>query len=375
MILLSSLTNLQTSGALWPWVIFIVFVLAMLALDLGVFHRHSHVVGFREALGWSGLWITLGLAFAWLVHAAYSGHWFGLGGAVDVVDGQVNDGRRAAIKYLTAYVVEKSLSVDNIFVIAMIFSSLAVPARYQHRVLFWGVLGALVMRGAMIGMGAVLVHRFHWILYIFGAFLILTGLKMLFFREHTVEPTEHRVVRWMRRLFPVTRNYHGQRFAVKAGSPEASAPAEPGLAARPDPVVDAAAAGKWLLTPLAVALVLVELTDVVFAVDSIPAVFAITADPFLVFTSNVFAILGLRSLYFALAGLIEKFRYLKPALSIVLVLVGLKMLGGKWLKEWLGESFNLAVLLVILVVLATGVVTSLVVGVREARRAATDAGG
>lgn len=363
------LASLQTTGMVWAWVIFVAFVLMMLALDLGVFHRHSHVVGFKEALGWSAVWISLGVSFAFLVYHGYEAHWFGLGMSVDAVDSAVNTGKLAATKYLTAYVVEKSLSVDNIFVIAMVFSSLAVPARYQHRVLFWGILGALVMRGTMIGMGAILVQHFHWILYLFGLFLIFTGIKMLAFAEKEEHPEDNPVIRWIRKFFPVTRDFHGQHFAVKAGGKWAGEAAEPGLTLNPDPVLEAAAPGKWLLTPLAVALVLVEVTDLIFAVDSIPAVFAITADPFLVFTSNVFAILGLRSLYFALAGLISKFRYLKPALSLILILVGVKMLGAKWLKVWLGESFNLTVLGVILAILFTGILTSVVVGRSDDKKA------
>ncbi|MEO5916581.1 MAG: TerC family protein [Luteolibacter sp.] len=350
---------------IWPWVIFIGFVFLMLALDLGVFHRKSHVVGFKESLGWSAVWITLGLSFSVLVYAAYEGHWFGLGLVPDAVDGLMNNGRLAAMKYLTGYVVEKSLSVDNIFVIAMVFASLAVPLRYQHRVLFWGILGALLMRGAMIGIGASLVQHFHWVLYLFGGFLILTALKMLFMKEKEEHPENNPLVRWIGRRFPITKNFHGQHFMVKAGSPESREPAEPGAPAMADAVVDAAPVGKWLLTPSAVALTLVETTDVIFAVDSIPAIFAITADPFLVFTSNVFAILGLRSLYFALAGMIANFRYLKPALSLILLVVGMKMLSAKWLKLWLGDSFNLVILAVILGILATGVITSLMVGRKE----------
>lgn len=348
------------------WLIFLGFVFAMLALDLGVFHRKSHVVGFKESLGWSAVWITLGLSFSILVYFAYELHWFDLGHSVDAVDKVVNTGKLAATKYLTAYVVEKSLSVDNIFVIAMVFGSLAVPARYQHRVLFWGILGALLMRGAMIGLGSVLVQNFHAILYVFGVFLIFTGIKMLVMEEKEEHPENNPVVRWIRKFFPITRDFHGQHFMVRAGSKWSHEAAEPGLEPKPDPIVDAAPAGKWLLTPLAVALILVEVTDLIFAVDSIPAVFAITADPFLVFTSNVFAILGLRSLYFALAGLISKFRYLKPALSLILVLVGVKMLAAKWLKIWLGDSFNLTVLAVILAILATGIITSIIVGTKDA---------
>jgi len=347
------------------WVIFIGFVLVMLALDLGVFHRKSHVIGFKESLGWSAVWITLGLSFSALVYQAYDHHWFGLGMTVDAVDGVINTGKLAATKYLTGYVVEKSLSVDNIFVIAMIFGSLAVPPRYQHRVLFWGILGALVMRGAMIGVGTALVTRFHWVLYLFGGFLILTAVKMLVMKEKEEHPENNPLVRWIRKFSPVTREYHGQHFFVKAGSSASAEAPEPGAPVVADPVVAAAPAGKWLITPLAVALVLIEFTDLIFAVDSIPAIFAITSDPFLVFTSNVFAILGLRSLYFALAGMIDKFRYLKPALALVLMIVGGKMLAAKWLKVWLGESFNFTILGVILAVLATGVVTSLIVGRRN----------
>lgn len=350
---------------IWAWVIFVGFVFAMLALDLGVFHRKSHVVGFKESLGWSAVWITMGLSFSVLVYFAYENHWFELGNTVDAVDKVVNTGKLAATKYLTAYVVEKSLSVDNIFVIAMVFSSLAVPARYQHRVLFWGILGALVMRGTMIGLGSMLVQVFHPILYFFGAFLIFTGIKMLFMEEKEEHPENNPVVRWIRKFFPITRDFHGQHFVVRAGSEWSREASEPGVETKPDPVVESAPAGKWLLTPLAVALILVEVTDLIFAVDSIPAVFAITADPFLVFTSNVFAILGLRSLYFALAGLINKFRYLKPALSLILVLVGVKMLAAKWLKIWLGDTFNLTVLAVIIGILATGILTSMIVGARD----------
>lgn len=341
-----------------PWLVFIGFVLVMLALDLGVFHRKSHVVGFKESITWSAVWITLGLSFSVLVYFAYDGQWYGLGLTPDSVDGLINNGKLAATKYLTGYVVEKSLSVDNIFVIAMVFGSLAVPARYQHRVLFWGILGALVMRGAMIGVGSALVHNFHWVLYVFGVFLILTALKMLFMKEKEEHPENNLLVRWLQKHFPITRNYHGQHFMVRAGSQNSHETAEPGAAIVADPVVEAAPKGKWLLTPLAVALVLVEVTDLIFAVDSIPAIFSITADPFLVFTSNVFAILGLRSLYFALAGMISQFRYLKPALSLILLVVGVKMLAAKWLKVWLGDSFNLTILAVILGILATGVITS-----------------
>lgn len=346
---------------IWAWVIFIGFVLTMLALDLGVFHRKSHVVGFKESMTWSAVWISLGVSFSVLVYFIYDRKWFGLGLAPDSVDGLVNTGMMAATKYLTGYVVEESLSMDNIFVIAMIIGSLKVPARYQHRVLFWGILGALVMRGLMIGVGVTLVHHFHWVLYLFGAFLVITAIKMLLMKEKEEHPEDSFIIRWIRKKFPITQNYHGQHFFVRAGSTASHEAAEPGEDVKEDPVVAAAPKGKWLLTPLAVALVLIEATDLIFAVDSIPAIFSITADPFLVFTSNVFAILGLRSLYFALAGMLTKFTYLKPALSLILLVVGMKMLTAKWLKMWLGDSFNVIILGVILGILVTGVLTSILV--------------
>ncbi|HOX27068.1 MAG TPA: TerC family protein [Candidatus Krumholzibacteria bacterium] len=343
---------------IWLWIGFIGFVLAMLALDLGVFHRKAHVVGVKEALGWSAVWITLGLLFSVFVYLGYDAHWMGLGAAVDAVDGTVNDGGSAAVKYLTGYVVEKSLSVDNVFVIAMIFSFFAVPAIYQHRVLFWGILGALVMRGVMIGAGAKLIAEFHWILYVFGAFLILTGLKMLLLKTHGVDPNQNVVVRLVRRFFPVTARFHGEHFVVRAGTPAAQESEQPGAAALPDPIVDAARPGTLLITPLTLALIIVETTDLIFAVDSIPAIFAITADPFLVFTSNVFAILGLRSLYFALAGMLDRFQYLKVSLAVVLLVVGVKMLAAKWLKAALGDKFNVYLLGVVLLILSAGIVAS-----------------
>jgi tellurite resistance protein TerC len=350
------------------WIAFIAFVLLMLALDLGVFHRKAHVVGFREALGWSAVWVGIALAFAVFVYFAYDGQWFGLGTAVDPVDGFAPDGRTAVEKYLTGYVVEKSLSVDNIFVIAMIFSSLAVPALYQHRVLFWGIFGALVLRGVMIAAGARLIAEFHWILYVFAVFLILTAIKMLFSSGEHSDPSRNIVVRLTRRLFPVTARLHGEHFIVRAGAPASYEGEVPGAAALPDAVVNAARPGTLLLTPLALALTMVEATDVVFAVDSIPAIFAITGDAFLVFSSNVFAILGLRSLYFALAGMVTKFRYLKASLALVLMVVGVKMLFAEWLKLALGKHFNLWLLAVVITILAAGVAASVVVERRGTSR-------
>ena len=349
------------------WLAFIAFVLLMLALDLGVFHRKAHAVSVREAMGWSAVWISLGLAFAVFVYFAYEGHWLGLGALADPVDGMVNGGAAAVEKYLTGYIVEKSLSVDNIFVIAMIFGFFSVPPLYQHRVLFWGILGALVLRGVMIVVGAKLIAEFHWVLYVFAAFLILTALKMLFLKSGHGDPNHNAVVRLTRRLFPVTARFHGEHFVVRAGTSASLESEVPGAAAVEDEVVRAAKPGTLLLTPLALALVMVETTDVIFAVDSIPAIFAITGDPFLVFTSNVFAILGLRSLYFALAGMVEKFRYLKVSLALILLVVGLKMLAAGWLKQVLGKSFNLYVLLTVLAILAAGVAASVIADRRDGR--------
>ena len=343
---------------IWIWTGFIVLILLLLALDLGVFHRHAHVVTVKEALGWSVMWITLGLLFGAFVYWGYERHLLGLGSSIDPVDGQINDGTHALVKYLTGYVVEKSLSVDNIFVMAVIFSFLGVPPIYQHRVLFWGILGAIVLRGLMIGLGASLISQYTWILYIFGVFLIFTAFKMLFLESHG-DPTDNTVVRWAKKFFPVTDRFHSHHFVVRAGSSQSQQPAVPGDEPHDDPAVAGAEPGRLMLTPLAITLILVETTEVIFAVDSIPAIFAITADPFLVFTSNVFAILGLRSLYFALGGLMEKFRYLKVSLAVVLAVVGVKMLIAKQLKAWIGPSFNIYLLVVVLAVLAAGVLASL----------------
>jgi tellurite resistance protein TerC len=318
------------------WGGFLAFVFLLLALDLGVFHRDAHVVKVREAFIWTGVWVTVALLFSVFVYFAYENHWLGIGVGVDAIDGSVNDGRLAVVKFLTGYVIEWSLSVDNVFVIAMIFSSLGVPAIYQHRVLFWGILGALVMRGLMIGIGAQLVQRYHWILYVFGVFLIFTAIRMAFSGSDHDDPGQGFVLRMTRKYFRVTREYHGQHFMVRDDM------------------------GRLMLTPLAVALVLVETTDLIFAVDSIPAIFAITADPFLVGTSNVFAILGLRSLYFALAGAIDKFHYLKYSLAIILAVVGAKMLAASWLKATFGPNVNFYLLGLVGLILLGGVIASLI---------------
>jgi tellurite resistance protein TerC len=272
-------SRLETAS-LSLWIGFNLFILAMLALDLGVFHRKAHEVSFKEAATWSAVWVSLALVFN-------VGVWHFMGA-------------EKGTQFLTGYLIEKSLSVDNIFVFALIFSYFAVPALYQHRVLFWGILGALVMRAIFIAAGATLIAKFHWIIYVFGAFLILTGLKMAFTPQKGLEPDKNPVLRLVRRLVPVTDRYHGQKFFVREN-------------------------GVRLATPLFLVLVLVETTDLIFAVDSIPAIFAITTDPFIVYTSNVFAILGLRSLYFLLAGVMHKFEYLKLGLAAVLVFVGTKM--------------------------------------------------
>jgi len=347
------------------WAGFISFVLLMLALDLGVFHRKAHVVTVREALAWSAVWVTLGLTFSVFVYLGYEAQWLGLGTDMDAVDGMLNDGSTATEKYLTGYVVEKSLSVDNVFVIAMIFGFFAVPPIYQHRVLFWGILGALVMRGMMIAVGAKLIADFHWVLYVFGAFLILTAIKMLVLKTDHPDLNKNLVVRLTRRFFHVTARFHGEHFFVRAGTLASHESEVPGMAAMPDAAVDQAPHGTLMLTPLTLALIMVETTDLIFAVDSIPAIFAITADPFLVFTSNVFAMLGLRSLYFALAGMMDKFRYLKVSLAMVLMVVGIKMFIAEWLKLSLGKHFNFYLLGVVLLILAAGVVASL----RAERRA------
>jgi tellurite resistance protein TerC len=323
------------------WIAFLVFIFFLLALDLGIFHRKAHVVSVREALTWTCVWVVLALAFSGFVYFAYDNQWFGLGVAPDLVDrsaafpnGRINDGWSAFLKFITGYVVEESLSVDNVFVIAMLFQYFAVPRQYQHRVLFWGIIGAVAMRGLMIAIGAQLVAQFSWILYVFGGILILTAIKMAFFTGEEMDPTQNFIVRNVRRRFPVTDRYHGEHFFIRG---------EQGL----------------VLTPLALALVMVETTDLIFAVDSIPAIFAITADPFLVFTSNVFAILGLRSLYFALAGALHALHYMKHALAAVLLVVGVKMLAHQPIEDALGENFNVYLLGVVLLILGIGVVASL----------------
>jgi tellurite resistance protein TerC len=263
------------------WAGFIVFVLAMLAIDLGVFHKKAHEVSLKEAAAWSAVWVALAITFNIGVYV-----WFG---------------PVRALEFTTGYLIEKALAVDNIFVFVVIFTAFAIPAVYQHRVLFWGVLGALIMRAAFILAGGAFLQRFHWAIYVFGAILAVTGVKLLLQRNQEIHPERNPIVKVFQKLFPVTHELEGDRFTVLRG-------------------------GRRYVTPLLLALVAVEVTDLIFAVDSIPAIFAITSDPFIVFTSNIFAILGLRSLYFLLAGVITRFVYLKVGLAMVLIFVGAKML-------------------------------------------------
>lgn len=276
---------MEINGFVWAG--FLLFVLLMLALDLGVFHRNSHEVKIREALIWSAVWISLALLFNVGVYFLM--------------------GKEKAIEFLTGYVIEKSLSVDNLFVFIMVFSYFNVDTKYQHKVLFWGILGALVMRAIFIFAGVALIQQFHWIIYIFGAFLIFTGIKMLAQKDEKIEPEKNPLVRLFKRFFPVTDTMHGDRFFVKINA-------------------------KIVATPLFIVLLIIEFTDLIFAVDSIPAILAISTDTFIIFTSNVFAILGLRALYFALAGIAKLFYYLKYGLSAILVFVGVKMVIAGFFK-------------------------------------------
>lgn len=280
---------------IWIWLGFIAIILILLALDLGVFHRHAHRVSTREAALWTSIWVATALLFNVAVYFIYKHNWQGIASL------HHEGAWEAAVQFFTGYVIEKSLSVDNIFVIAMVFSYFSVPQEYQHRVLFWGILGALVMRGIMIALGAALINRFEWITYVFGGLLLVTAVKLFVAKLDQPEPEKNPLVRLARKVFPVTAGFEGQNFFVRLH-------------------------GKRAITPLLLVLLVVETTDVLFAVDSIPAIFAITRDPFLVFTSNVFAILGLRSLYFVLAGAIDRFQHLKTSLVFVLAFVGVKML-------------------------------------------------
>ena len=294
--------------SLWWWLGFNLFLLAMLALDLGVFHRKAHAVSFREALVWSGVWVALSLVFNGVVY-----FW---------------RGEQAALEFLTGYVIEKSLAVDNIFVFVMVFSYFQVPPKYQHKVLFWGILGALVMRAAFIFAGVELILRFHWMIYLFGGLLVVTGVKMIWAKGKQLDPGKNPVIRLFRRVVPVADDYSGDKFFLRRG-------------------------GRLLATPLLVVLLFVELSDLIFAVDSIPAILAITQDAYIVYTSNALAILGLRSMYFAVGGLMQMFHYLHYGLSAILIFVGGKMLLADVYKLPTAASLGVIVGILALTILAS----------------------
>jgi len=284
----------------WLWIGFVAVVMLLLTFDLCVLNRRAHVIGMREATGWAAFYMCLALLFNVGVYFIYRHNWMGIAQSV----GRPTTGRQAAIQFLTGYLVEWSLSLDNIFVIAVIFAYFRVPGRFQHRVLFWGIVGAQVMRGVMIGAGTALINRFEWVTYVFGALLLATAVKMFRSQGEEIRPEHNPLLRLAKRIYPVTTSYEENRFFPRL-------------------------AGRRAITPLCLVLLVIESTDVMFAVDSIPAIFAITRDPFIVFTSNIFAILGLRSMYFALASLMNRFRYIKLGLVFVLAYVGVKMLISK----------------------------------------------
>ena len=316
----------------WFYAAFTAFVLLMLALDLGVFHRKAHEVSFRESAVWTMVWIALALGFNFLLYQ-YALWKFPQDPRLMAVPGfnPEAEAQRTALEFLTGYVVEKSLSVDNIFVFVLVFSYFAIPAIYQHRVLFYGIIGALIFRAIFIAMGSVLM-QYHWVILVFGAFLIFTGIKMMFTPDKEVEPDKNLMLRLLRRFVPVTPELHGKSFLVRIN-------------------------GVLHATPLLVALLFLETTDVIFAIDSVPAIFALTSEPLIVFTSNIFAILGLRALYFMLAGAVDKFHLLKYGLAVVLIFVGLKMV---WLNDWYGGKFPISISLGIIgSVIAASVAASL----------------
>lgn len=321
---------------LWLWAGFLGLVFIMLALDLGVFNRKAHVMGIREALMWTAVWVIMALMFNVAVYFIYQYDFANI--SEHYHNGKAVGGHTAAVEFLAGYLVEKSLSLDNIFVISLIFSYFAVPAIYQHRVLFWGILGALVLRGIMIIVGARLIEKFEWMIYIFAALLFFTALKMLFSSEHEVHPDKNPIVKLARKFLPVSSGVHGEHFFCREN-------------------------GLLMMTPLFLALLVVETSDVIFAVDSIPAIFGITHDPFLVFTSNIFALLGLRSLYFALAAMINQFHYLKYSLVVILLYVSVKMILSGLCKDDI-EKYELkdvitwASLGVIVVVMLAGIFAS-----------------
>ncbi|WFU58424.1 TerC/Alx family metal homeostasis membrane protein [Bradyrhizobium pachyrhizi] len=316
---------------MWLWVAFIVFVFFLVALDLGVLHREARTIAFKEALMLSAGWITVALAFNVVIFFLYENHWCGLDLA-----GSEPDGRAAAVLFLTGFLIEKSLGLDNLFFIALIFSYFRIPIASQHRVLYWGILGAVIMRAAMILAGTALIERVDWILYIFGAFLIVSGVRMGLV-GHPPDIEKNPIIIWIRRFFPVFPKFAGERFVVRRR-------------------------GQLALTPLALALIMIEASDLIFALDSIPAIFSITRDSFLVFTSNIMALLGLRSLYFALSGAVDRFRYLRTSLGLLLVLIGIKLLLKDVLVE--GPTSMFLTLGAVAILLASGVIASLLFGRR-----------
>ena len=307
------------TAQLMPWVLFTLFIIVMLAIDLGVFNRKAHEVSVKEALAWSGVWVTLALLFNVGVY-----FW---------------KGPEVAVQFFTGYLVEKSLSVDNIFVFLQVFAFFSVPAIYQHKILFWGVLGAIVMRAIFIFLGVALITKFHWIIYIFGAFLVITGIKMALSKNKEIHPEKNPIIRLLKRFIPLSHDYEDGRFFVKRN-------------------------GLLLATPLALVLIVIETTDVIFAVDSIPAILAITTDPFIVYSSNLFAIMGLRALFFAVAGTIKKFHYIHYGLAGILAFVGVKMLVSEFYK-----MPSLAALAVIAAILASSMIASVLWGPRNATEA------
>ncbi|MCC6502917.1 MAG: TerC family protein [Deltaproteobacteria bacterium] len=298
------------TAQLMPWILFTLFIVVMLAIDLGIFNRKSHEVSVKEALAWSGVWVALALAFNAVVY-----FW---------------QGQEVAVQFFTGYVVEKSLSIDNIFVFLQVFAYFSVPAKYQHKILFWGVLGAIVMRAVFIFAGVALMREFHWIIYVFGAFLVITGIKMALQKDKEIHPEKNPLLKVLKRFIPLTSDYEGGRFFVKRN-------------------------GLILATPLALVLIVIETTDIIFAVDSIPAILAITTDPFIVYSSNLFAIMGLRALFFALAGVIKRFHYIHYGLAAILAFVGVKMLVSEFYK-----LPSVVALVVIAVILAFAMLASAV---------------
>ena len=306
------------------WGIFIAFIIIFLALDLGVFNRTPHIIKTKEAAIWTGIWVTVALAFSGVIYWLFTDP--GL-----YANPENYTPNEAILKYITGYLIELSLSIDNVFVIAVIFSSFAIPAKYQHEVLFWGILGAIVFRALMILFGVALINKFDWIVYVFGAFLLITAYRMLTHKEEQFDPKHSRIYRILRKVFPITSKMEGDKFFIRR-------------------------MGIRAATPLFVALIIIELTDILFALDSIPAILAITADPFIVFSSNIFAVLGLRSMYFLISRMLEKFRYINYSLVVILAFVGVKLILSHHVEfpEWLSLS-------VIVVCLAGGIIASLAI--------------